>query len=252
MTPEQETVRKKRFEEIKQHLQRPEHFREFYLQLQYDIYYTLNINLDTLALSLKGVKEALSPFKPSTGWKREIHEIFKKTLFKKIRLGQVKPEDAILSYANDLGFLSSVKYASEKIVAEWDSTDEFLAQAVTPLSPIDLSTLKSGNELMDNWRRAPAEALAKLLNNSPLSKQKDLAEEFGKGTKNLFADDLSSPYETSATFVYQDLLFLGDYVEVFNTVEELHAFLSQFLTPEEVGGLTAFRQLCTRIKLKSS
>jgi hypothetical protein len=102
MTPEQADARKKRFDEVRKYCDTPEHYRKAYLQFLRDFYYTMDINLDTLALSLKGIKEALSPVNPSTGWQMEIHQIFKRTLFKKVRQGQITPADAIRTYANDL------------------------------------------------------------------------------------------------------------------------------------------------------
>ena len=252
MTPEQEIARRKKFDDVRKDIERPEYFQDAYLQILNELYYTMNINLDTLAQSLTGVKEALGTLQAPTGWRKEIYDIFKITILKKVRLDQAKPEDALWSYANDLGLLSSVKYAAEKLAAEWDSTDELLAKGLSPLSPKEFAALDSGNPEVEKLRKAPAEALANLIKDSPPSKQKDLVEEFGKGTKNLFADDLSSPYETTATYVYQALLFLGGYVKAFYTVEELHAFLWEYLPSGKMCGLIAFRKLCTRINLKTS
>jgi hypothetical protein len=120
MTPAEEISRIKKFEAIKTECKKPEHLQKFIHGYINDSYYTILTYLESQRLSLPIIRETLPKLIPTTGWRKEIHDRLRATIFKKLCLPEPTPENALQIYAYVLGVLSNVLYAFGKMEEAWD------------------------------------------------------------------------------------------------------------------------------------
>jgi hypothetical protein len=178
-------------------------------------------------------------FQPTFGWRKGIHEQLKLTVFKECQIIEITPENHLRVAVRYLGMMNNIGFAIEKIDAGEDPNDKFAEELAAEYFNEKL--------LLEMAENVPQGGIEQLLSLLPPSIQKELSIEYGNGVTSVFKDNLDLAHQTSATETYFYLLYLGEYVEVFNTVDECYDYLATRLTTDELGGLTAFRALWTRI-----
>ena len=238
MTPEEEKARKKKFDAITEDTRTIAHFKKFFRQYINDSFFTIGLKIDQIHPMFR-VKEMFGEFKPTFDWRKGIHDQLKSTIFKECNIIEVTPQNAFHVVARYMGMFANIEFAAERMDASEDANDPLLKELAAEYFNEDVV-----QALPESEQGLGIESLLRLV--AP-SIQKELSTEYGKGVTSVFKDNLELAHQTSATDVYFFLLYLGDYVEVFNSVEECHDYLGTRMKPEELGGLTAFRQLWTRI-----
>jgi hypothetical protein len=262
MTPEEEIAQKKKFDAIKADCSTKAHFKKFLRQYLNDSFYTIGLKIDTLD-SVFRMKEIFGAFTPTSGWRKGIHETFKATILKELNIVEVTPGNYLQVFTKSLGMISNIGYAANKMEAELEPYDELIMEIISEYFLDDPTQAGANTANAEGSTKKLTDVIAKLktsdeaaallaqLDSFSPSKQKELSAEYGEGVTAVFKDDLVLVHKTSKTEVCGELLFLDEYVGVFNTVEELYDFLATRLTTDELGGLTAFRKFWERLNEES-